>query len=80
MIRIWKFEDAPRRFQQLLPAGEQIEWVMSVPADSRRDLELLLLAADQRKDVMFQRELADGSLILFGRSAQPDERSAVASD
>jgi hypothetical protein len=80
MIRIWKFEDAPRRFQQLQPAGERIEWVMSVPADLRGELELLLLAAEQRKDVMFRQELEDGSLVMFGRSAQPDERTALESD
>ena len=77
MIRIWKFEDAPRRLQQLQPEGESIEWVMSVPADLRGELELLLLAAEQRDDVMFRRELEDGSLVLFGRSAQQNERAAA---
>jgi hypothetical protein len=71
MIKIWKFRDAPQHLKQLQPAGEELEWVMSVPASLRAEVDVLLLAAEQRGEIIFRQELEDGALVFFGRSANP---------
>jgi len=44
---------------------------MSVPAALRAEADVLLMAAEQRGEIIFRQELEDGALVFFGRSPNP---------
>lgn len=38
MIKVWRFEDAPKAYSQLSPHGGDEDWVALVPEDMSRPL------------------------------------------
>ena len=64
MIKIWKYENAPKYLKDLQPDQMEGGWVLESPAELVSDVESVLLS---KGGEILRHQLPNGTVVFFGR-------------